>query len=74
MTMKIRGFFRTSDPLLGRCVVVHDSAGDAAPLLSEAIYCALGGKPPVNQLPTKGPISQNMWERAIESCTGAPIA
>lgn len=70
--MKIRGFFRTSDPLLGRCVVVHDSAGDAAPLLSEAIYASLGGKPPINQLPTKGPISQNMWERAVESCAGSP--
>lgn len=72
--MKIRGFFRTFDPLLGRCVVVHDSAGDAAPLLSEAIYDSLGGKPPINQLPTKGPISQNMWERAIESCTRMPAA
>ena len=56
--MTIRGRFRTTDPLLGRCVHVDESAGDAAPLLPEAHYAALGGSPRLDDLPAHGTISR----------------
>jgi len=62
----IRGVFRTTDPLLGKCVRVDDSAGDAAPLLKEAIYRDLGGLPGIDELPWKGPIRERVWQKALE--------
>lgn len=47
----IRGLYRTRDPLLGACARVDWSAGDAAPMLRQDLYEALGGQPPFHQLP-----------------------
>lgn len=49
----IHGLYRTRDRLLGTCVRVSWSAGDAAPILSQEMYEALGGQPPAHELPTR---------------------
>lgn len=49
----IRGLYQTRDPLLGACVRVDWSAGDAAPMLRPDLYEALGGSPPLGQLPSR---------------------
>jgi len=49
----IRGLYQTRDPLLGTCARVDSSAGDAAPMLRQDLYAALGGTPPFSQLPTR---------------------
>lgn len=64
--MTIRGRFRTTDSLLGRCVHVDECAGDAAPLLPEALYAALGGSPRLDELPHMGPLRERTWQRALE--------
>ena len=50
----VRGLYRTHDRLLGEVVRVHWSGGDAAPILSLAVYEALGGNPEVALLPSRG--------------------
>lgn len=50
----IKGLYRVEDRLLGSCVRVHWAGGDAAPVLSCEIYRALGGRPDVETLPTRG--------------------
>ncbi|MFC3592247.1 hypothetical protein ACFOON_01300 [Novosphingobium piscinae] len=45
--------YRTRDRLLGDCVRVGWSAGDAAPVLRRDLYESLGGQPPYDQLPTR---------------------
>ena len=49
----IRGLYQTRDLLLGACVRVDRSAGDAAPMLRPDMYEALGGTPPLGQLPSR---------------------
>ena len=49
----ITGLYRTHDRLLGACVRVGWSAGDAAPVLKREIYEALGGTPAYDQLPSR---------------------
>jgi len=49
--MIVRGLYRTRDSLLGDCVRVHWSGGDAAPLLPFQVYMAIGGKPGLAALP-----------------------
>lgn len=49
----ITGLYRTHDRLLGPCVRVGWSAGDAAPVLKREIYEALGGAPAYDQLPSR---------------------
>lgn len=49
----IRGLYRTRDRLLGDCVRVHWSAGDAAPYLGVELYQALGGQPELTALPSR---------------------
>jgi len=49
----IRGLYRTRDLMLGDAVRVHWSAGDAAPIVSAAIYEAVGGTPPLADLPER---------------------
>ena len=51
--MRIRGLYRTRDMLLGECVRVHWSAGDAAPVLSPVFYRSLGGQPDIAELPDR---------------------
>lgn len=62
----IRGLFRTNDEMLGDCVRVAKAAGDAAPLLTEALYVALGGSPRLDELPHKGPLRERVWEGLLE--------
>lgn len=50
----ITGLYRTHDRLLGACVRVSWSAGDAAPVLKREIYEALGGAPAYDELPSRG--------------------
>lgn len=50
----VKGLYRTRDRLLGEAVRVHWSAGDAAPILSLAVYAAVNGQPEVRLLPTRG--------------------
>lgn len=49
----INGLYRTRDRLLGVCVRVGWSAGDAAPVLKREIYEALGGQPAYDALPSR---------------------
>jgi hypothetical protein len=49
----INGLYRTRDRLLGNSVRVQWSAGDAAPVLSESVYRAMGGVPDIALLPTR---------------------
>ncbi|HEY6869433.1 MAG TPA: hypothetical protein VI199_06720 [Novosphingobium sp.] len=49
----IHGLYRTRDRLLGICVRVSWSAGDAAPILPRELYKELGGQPPFEELPTR---------------------
>lgn len=49
----IRGLYQTRDPLLGTCARVDWSAGDAAPMLRQDLYEALGGQPPFHLLPCR---------------------
>ena len=51
--MRIKGLYRTRDMLLGECVRVHWSAGDAAPIVSSLIYRSLGGMPDLADLPDR---------------------
>lgn len=51
--MTVRGLYRTRDRLLGDCIHVHWSGGDAAPLVPVRIYAALGGRPPIEDLPDR---------------------
>jgi len=62
----IRGLFRTTDAMLGDCVRVDKAAGDAAPLLRNEIYIALGGSPRLEELPYKGPLRERVWEGLLE--------
>jgi hypothetical protein len=49
----IKGLYRTRDRLLGAAVRVHWSAGDAAPVVSESVYAAMGGVPELSALPSR---------------------
>ncbi|MDE2619042.1 MAG: hypothetical protein KGL54_02645 [Sphingomonadales bacterium] len=49
----IKGLYRTHDRLLGACVRVGWSAGDAAPMLKREIYEALEGAPAYDELPSR---------------------
>ena len=49
----ITGLYRTHDRLLGACVRVSWSAGDAAPVLKREIYEELGGEPSYDSLPER---------------------
>jgi hypothetical protein len=49
----IRGLYRMRDRLLGAAVRIHWTGGDAAPVLSEKVYAAMGGVPELIALPTR---------------------
>ena len=57
----IRGLYHTHDRLLGLCVRVDWSAGDAAPMLRREMYEALGGQPAWDQLPARETYMQRLY-------------
>jgi len=62
----IRGLYRTNDALLGPCVRVHWSAGDAAPVLAPDVYRALRGTPPIDDLPTRAMFGPGRSEEDVD--------
>jgi len=64
----IKGLYRTQDVLLGACVRVDWSAGDAAPLLTEDIYRIMGGTPKLEDLMSRGD-----YLRSGRHCEAVPL-